>query len=288
MGLSLPRHSPLAEPPLGHGETLGLLTQSLCSDIPSSVAVSMVFMTTHFAQEGCLGLSIGFLTMSAFSTRLAGIFGINRFYVDTSTLGFVCDEGAKLKERPPRQFSTLRLAKPFFLVLAYAVEVFKGNRFASVFSLLNNAFGYDMVGVPAKSALPAGDGREFSTNILWSLALPNKFGCFLLERLSQVAHLLADVFNRVAGEGLAVVCHSKVGSAQVNTDEVCNGYGRAVGNIDTDQQEPLTVFAKHKVGLPFGIAELFALVIAHNHWHRHTPFQRQRALRSTRSACPLA
>lgn len=79
-----------------HSATLGLLTQSLCSDIPSGVAVGMVFMTTHFAQEGCLGMSIAFLTMPTLGTSLAGVFRIHRFYVDTSTLCLVFDECAEL------------------------------------------------------------------------------------------------------------------------------------------------------------------------------------------------
>ena len=92
----------------------------------------MVFVTTHFASEGCLGVSIAFLTVSTLGTRLAGVFRIHRFYVDTSTLCLVFDKGAELEERPPRHFITLRLAKPF-LVLAYAFQVFKGNGLASVF-----------------------------------------------------------------------------------------------------------------------------------------------------------
>ena len=136
-----------------------MLTQSPCPDVPSGVAVGMVFVTTHFASEGCLGVSIAFLTVSTLGTCLAGIFGVNRFYADTSTLCLVFDKGAQLKERPPRHFSTLRLAKPF-PALADAFEVFKSNRFASVFSLLNNALRDDMVGVPAKPALSARDRQR--------------------------------------------------------------------------------------------------------------------------------
>ena len=220
----------VAVTPVGQFATLGLLTQSLCSDIPSSVVVGMVFMTTHFAQEGCLVFSVVFLTVSAFSTRLAGIFGVNRFYADTSTLGLIFDKGAQLKERPPGHFSTLRLAKPF-LALAYAFEVFKSNRFASVFSLLNNALRDDMVGVPAKSALPAGDGREFSANIFGSLALLDKIGRFLLERLLQLVHLLAHVFNSVAGKSLAIVGDSEIDSTEINADKVGGRYWRAIWNI---------------------------------------------------------
>ncbi len=101
-------------------------------------------------------MSVVFLTMSTLSTSLAGIFGIHRFYMDANTFGFIFNECAELEERPPRHFSTLRLAKPF-LVLAYAFQVFKGNGLASVFSLLNDAFGNDMVGISAKPALSAGE-----------------------------------------------------------------------------------------------------------------------------------
>ena len=241
----------VAVTPVGQFATLGLLTQSLCSDIPSSVAVGMVFMTTRFAQEGCLGTPIVFLTVSAFSTRLAGVFGIHRDHGNTSTLCLIFDKGAQLEERPPRHFSTLRLAKPF-LALAYAClpvcvqvfrtgrraythrqafEVFKSNRFASVFGLLNNAFRDDMVGISTKPALPAGDNRKFSANILGSLALLDKIGRLLLERLLQLVHLLADVFSCLTGKSLAIVGDSEIDSTEIDANKVGGRYWRAIWNI---------------------------------------------------------
>ena len=130
-----------------------------------------------------------------------------------------------------------------------------------------------MVGVSTKPALPAGDGREFSSNILGSLALLDHIGRLLLERLLQLVHLLAHVFNCVAGKNLAIVGDSDVRHAEINTDKISSRYWRAIWNIDRDKQEPLAVFAQHKVCLSFGIAELLTLVIAHKHRHKHAAIQ---------------
>ena len=155
-----------------HSATLGLLTQSPCSDIPSGVEVGMVFVTTYFAKEGCLGMSIIFFTMSTLGTSLAGVFRIHRDHGNASTSCFVFNECAELEERPPRHFSTLRLAKPF-LALAYAFQAFSTVSPENVSPSSVTARFVVPRSTPIKSVVgigvPSGTSTETSKNHLPSL-----------------------------------------------------------------------------------------------------------------------
>ena len=130
-------------------ETIGSLTQSPSSDVPSRVDIGMGSVPTPTTTKPRLRAAISPLDMFALRTPLTGMLGIDQLDPHASGLRLVGDKLPQLVKSPSRHASALRLAKPD--PSPDALEVFEGNTPASAFSLLNDSLGEDVIGVSTEA-----------------------------------------------------------------------------------------------------------------------------------------
>lgn len=135
-----------------------------CPDIPGGVAIGMSLMPTSLATKTRLAGAITAFNMLALRTHLRGIGWIDDLERHPGLLSLVGDKLPKLVESPATHAVTLRLAKPSSL--ADTLEVFKGDTAPSVFGLLNESLGKDVISVATKARFTLCDSLKLLTDTL--------------------------------------------------------------------------------------------------------------------------
>lgn len=230
------------------------------------------------AQELGLTRTVGFLAMPADGTRPAGVARVDRHDGHTRKLGLVLHERSKLEERPSRVPVALPL--PNRCPVTNARKVFEGDTASGAFGLGDDGLADAVVLLLSEPGFLASKLLELFLGPLGPLALAS---------LSTGLVLTSNLLDGFSGMHVAIGINRDVHDTEIDTQEVrCWRLG-SLGEIDRNEEEPLTVLAKHQITLPPGEPEPLSLVLAHHEGNDHATCEGKQAdlVRSLEGHHPL-
>lgn len=190
-------------------------SEILLPNVVAGVQVSIELIPTLAAEEETLRTAIGTALIPTTRAGLTGMPGVNLDHLDTAFLCLVRGEIVQLGKRPTVQ---LPLVWDVLVLLASAQrrrltnigEVLEDEG-STGRSVLNEAFGEDMICVPAESPLLARQLLEMSFRRLCSFGLQLSF---------ETEATTLDFFPVRASQEVSVGGHSRAIEAQVNPDDL--------------------------------------------------------------------
>lgn len=244
--------------------------KSPCADVPRSNDVGVRGKAAPPTSKLGLTLSVASVAVSALWTCAAGVLWINYTHLDARQLCLVLDKRSKLEERPSAHLSSLPLAKP--CPLANALEVFKGNSAFGAFSLGNKLLADAVVDVLPESSLSSCDAPQSSPCATRPLASVLLESSYLLQLRSPLQIVRASRFDNLATILFSGAIGGDIGQAEINANKVAGRNLRSVWKVGRNEKEP-SVVPEDQIGLAFGVAESFALILPHDERHKHAAIQ---------------
>jgi hypothetical protein len=246
------------------------------TDVPGPDEIGMRAMPACTALEFALALAVGFLAMPAVGASPTGVPGVNNDHGDASQLSLVLDKTAELKERPTRKPIAL-VAAPSGNPVANTLEVFKSDPASGALGGCDDPLGNTVVLVTAKPGFLCFGPLQGPADVLRSLAPPPLGSCCLAKRRSPFPVVSPGGVNLLSGELFVAFRGGDIDHPEIHADKVRGRDRCTVGDVDCDEQEPLTVVSEHEIGLPFGVGKPLGLVLANNERHEHSAGERQEA-----------
>lgn len=193
--------------------------------------------------ESRLIRSVPVVNRSAHAAPFGGVARIDFDHGDANAAGLVFYKLPKLGERPGMQASALRAAG--LNATANVGQVFDPNRAARAFSLGNEHFRNNVVGVVAKAGLLA---REFLQPALGC------FGAALLKPGLAAGKFAADVLDSGPGVAVAVAIEGDVDHAEIDANHVRYACLFRVWDVAGASQIPLAA-DKHQIDFALAVGE---------------------------------
>src|SRR5262244_69944 len=132
-----------------------------------------------------------------------------------------------------------------------------------------------MIFVRFKPAFLAGEGFQFSLDVLRALARSFYFPSLPSQRSSDLISFLAYLFSFGVGIDIAVIVGGQIDHAEIHADELRRSDLGSFGHVHGNEQKPLAVLAADKITFSFCQTESFSLIFAHYGRNDDASFQRQ-------------
>ena len=234
-------------------------------DVACADMVGMGNESASGADELRLRAAVRLVDVAALGARPTRVARVHGGKSDAREDGLVAEERAQLEERPGVQRRALGLANRY--PVTDAAEVFNGNTASGVFGFAYDRLADPVIRVSVESSLPPSERAQVTFGGL---------GAAGLKAGTKPGDARAVREGRLARVDFAVGVDREVADAEVDAEPAFRIDGRAVGHIDSHEEEELAL-AVDEVGLPPGAIQSSAMVGADGARHDDAAVQSEQA-----------
>src|SRR5882672_7768419 len=233
----------------------------------------MIEIPAFIAQEHISSDSILSTHMIASWTSLTRITRVYRHHFHSGKRRLVFNIPSQLRKCPLTHAISLLFPEP--CPVSDALKVFDGHPSTGVCSFRNDLLCNRMVGIRFKASLSTRDRFQFTFGVQWPLAATFLHGRFSLKRSFHFFIMLPCSLDIIAHMHLAVAINGEIYDAEIDSNEICRRYRRAIRRLNAHKQKPSAVFASEEIALAMFSIESLGLILAHDDRNGDPAFEGQ-------------